>query len=288
VAIYQGFVFATFSPEPESFSDYLGQAKGLIDQAVSMSPVGKIRLNSGWVKHRIDGNWKMMSENGTDGYHANHVHLSFLKVFANSQYDEFKRSEERRVGKARDWKGGHIALDVSERFNTPLHWLGVKENRFPEYTKAMVEAYGEQKGRELMRKGPPHAFIFPNLLLAEGNVAMIQAVAPHITVQLHTPMLLEGVPESLNTRIIRQSEAAMGPSAFLLADDSTICEQQYTALQGRSGWLELSRGLERERDNGGVTVGHISDETTNRGFWHHYLSVMQNRYSIVSQSMEHK
>ena len=50
---------------------------------------------------------------------------------------------------------------------------------------------------------------------------------------------------------------------------------QQLALQGQSGWLDLSRGLNREVKKDGVITSHISDETTNRGFWNHYLKVME-------------
>ena len=40
-------------------------------------------------------------------------------------------------------------------------------------------------------------------------------------------------------------------------------------------WLLLSRGLERVAvDGDGRTVSHVTDETTNRGLWQHYRTVM--------------
>jgi hypothetical protein len=66
----------------------------------------------------------------------------------------------------------------------------------------------------------------------------------------------------------------MGPSAFLLADDAVISERQQLALAGMSGWLDLSRGLNREQEKDGVIVSHISDETPNRAFWQHYKKIM--------------
>ena len=278
MASHRGFVFATYNPDPEDFYDYLGYGKDLIDKSVSMSPVGKIRLDSGWVKHLFKANWKMLPENQTDGYHANHVHKSFLKVFS-SQYDELKTNEEKRVGSVVDWGNGHASIEVSERYDGPLQWLGSNEERYPEYVKAMNEAYGENEARKLMTEGPPHAYIFPNLFLGEANIVIIEPVAPDLSVQHHSPMLLEGVPEGLNARIIRQSEGALGPSGLLLADDSVISEQQQIALQGKSGWLEISRGVDRERLEDGKRIGHVSDETTNRGFWQHYLAKM-NRSSV--------
>ena len=68
----------------------------------------------------------------------------------------------------------------------------------------------------------------------------------------------------------------MGPSAFLLADDQVIAERQQLVLKGRSEWLQISRGLRREKISAdGVISSHISDETSNRGFWSHYRKVMQ-------------
>ena len=42
------------------------------------------------------------------------------------------------------------------------------------------------------------------------------------------------------------------------------------------GWIDLSRGLERETLDSvsGRRVGHVTDETTNRGFWRRYREVM--------------
>lgn len=87
-------------------------------------------------------------------------------------------------------------------------------------------------------------------------------------------MFLKGVPE-LNFKLLRQSEGALGPAAFLLADDATIAERAQKALQAGTPWCDLSRGMDREtvRDDG-VKESRMSDETSNRGFWHHYRSVM--------------
>jgi hypothetical protein len=68
----------------------------------------------------------------------------------------------------------------------------------------------------------------------------------------------------------------MGPSSVLTADDAIIAERQWRALDGSPGWLDLTRGLEREtiREDG-VVVSHYTDEAPNRGFWQHYLQVME-------------
>lgn len=274
VESYRGFVFATFNPESVTLEQHLGRGKELIDRAVGMSPVQRLRLDAGWVKQHFTANWKMLPENETDGYHVNFVHASFARAI-NSQYDAATMvSEKELVSETKDWGGGHTELYFSPTYRKPFEWFGVNPDRVADYTAQMVAAYGQERAEQILLKGPPHAVIFPNLFLGEMNIVMFQPISANECVQWHTPMLLEGVPDSFNQRIIRQSEAALGPSAFLLADDGVISERQQIAMQANGGWLDLSRGLNRERTEDGIVLGHITDETTNRGFWKHYRKIM--------------
>ena len=70
----------------------------------------------------------------------------------------------------------------------------------------------------------------------------------------------------------------MGPASFLLADDAVVAERMQGGFvaghQSDRGWIDLTRGRHRERQDAQGKVGHVSDETTNRGFWSHYRQVM--------------
>lgn len=273
---YRGFYFASFAAEGISLSEHLGQATQLIDRTCEMSPTGKLKLDAGWVQHRFRSNWKMLPENDVDGYHVNFVHPSFAEAI-RSNYDSaaFKNEEEDLVAETRDWGMGHTEIDFSKAYTRPLEWFGCDPDRFPEYVEDMKKAYGEEEGLYKVTKGPPHACIFPNLFLAEGNIGMFEPMGVDECIHWHTPMILDGVDDALNKRLMRQSEGALGPAAFLLADDAVIAERTQEALGQSGGWLDLSRGLEREHQEGDVTVGHLTDEVTNRGFWHHYRTVMK-------------
>lgn len=272
---YRGFVFATFNEAAPPLMDHLGRAKLLIDRSCDMSPTGRIKLTAGWAKQRFEANWKMLPENDTDGYHVNDVHASFAQVI-NSQYDSAViQSEESLLSQTKAWGNGHTELYFSPTYKRHLEWLNTRADRYPDYAAQMKAHHGDAKAEDILRNGPPHAAIFPNLFLGEMNIVIFQPISANECVQWHTPMLLEGAPDELNARIIRNSEGAMGPSAFLLADDSVISERQQIALRDRAGWIDLSRGLNREHvDEMGVVVGHVTDECTNRGFWQHYKSVM--------------
>ena len=274
---YRGFVFVSLSPSGISLADHLGAAAQLIDRTCNLSPEGEIELSAGWIKHRYPSNWKMLPENDTDGYHLGFVHRSILKA-VGSQYRRFVGEEKSIKSVLRDWGKGHTEIDFVPAYQQPFEWFGgVSEGLAASYLAAMERSYGKEETQRRVFDGPPHAFIFPNLFLAEMNIAIMQPVSVDECVQWHTPMFLKGVPE-FNKRLLRQSEAAMGPGSFLLPEDVTIASRNQVGLVTRNTeWLELSRGLNREYvDSHQQRVGHMTDETTNRAFWSHYRGVMQN------------
>jgi hypothetical protein len=124
-------------------------------------------------------------------------------------------------------------------------------------------------------EGPAHALIFPNLFLGETNIAIVEPVSVQECVHWHTPMFLAGVPQ-FNGRLLRMAEAGMGPASFLMPDDLVVAARNQAGLHARTvEWLLLGRGLSREGvDAEGRVVSHVTDETTNRGFWRHYRAVM--------------
>jgi phenylpropionate dioxygenase-like ring-hydroxylating dioxygenase large terminal subunit len=277
VEIYRGFIFATFNSAPSSLSEHLGNARRALDRASDLSPVGEIMLRPTWVQHLFQANWKMLGENEADGYHVNFVHDSFAKgVSRQGKYGNVMQEDERKLTAVARYLGnGHTEVDYESAYSRPLMWLGTAADRYPTYVTAMKERYGEQQADSIMRAGPPHTYIFPNLFLAETALVMIQPVGVGKTVNWHTPLYLKGAPDELNQRILRQGEVALGPSSFLTADDAIIAERQWLALRGSPGWLDLNRGISREREEAnGVLVSHYTDETPNRGFWRHYKSVM--------------
>lgn len=277
--IYRGFIFVSLTATGQSFDDYLGKARLLLDRACDLSPEGEIDLSAGWLKHRLHANWKMLPENNTDGYHVTVAHASLMRAtnpFASLSFDEEKGDNS----VTRDWGGGHTELDFALRYHNTgklFQWFGgVAETKLPGYVARMELAYGRELGRKRMIDGPPHAIIFPNLFLAELNIAFLNPVSANQVVQFYTPMLLKGAPE-VNARALRQTEGAMGPGSFLLPDDACMSERNQLGLAAQSPeWLDLRRGLEREYTDPatGLLSSRVSDEITNRAFWKHYLQVM--------------
>jgi phenylpropionate dioxygenase-like ring-hydroxylating dioxygenase large terminal subunit len=277
VDAYRDFVFANVSGTAPPLADHLGRGGvELIDRLCDLSPTGAVQLRGGWIGHRVASNWKMWPESDNDGYHLNWVHASMVKAAPDTYYEEtVLGGEDGNRSLAVDLGGGHFELDFRPSYRTELAWLGASREKVASYCDALVAARGAERAERLLWDGPPHAMIFPNLFLGELNVAIVEPVGPGATVHRHTAVLFDGVDEAFNRRLLRQSEAAMGPAGFIVPDDAVTAERMHAAFAAGRGWIDLSRGLERETvDERGRRRAQVSDETTNRAFWRHYRSVM--------------
>jgi fatty-acyl-CoA synthase len=274
VASYRGFVFGSFAVDGPSLSEHLGGAADAFDRLARLSPCGEVELTAGWVKHRVKANWKMLLENECDGYHPQFVHASIFSV-ADSGIGQLYG--EKSAALAKDLNGGHTEIDLRPEFRKagqPLGWFGTSTERLPGYAAAMTDTYGADEAREIMIDGSPHVMVFPNLFLAEIQLFVIQPLAVDQTVQHVTAVQLKGAPE-LNRRLLQQTIGSVGPAGLLLADDSEMYERNQRGVAAlQPEWLQLKRGLHRERRDNGYTVGDATDEVPQRAIWRHYREVM--------------
>lgn len=276
VASYRGFVFGSMAEEGPSLEEHLGGAAEMLDRVCLTSPEGEIEITAGFLQHKTRSNWKFLVENETDGYHPAFVHASIFGV-ADSGIGSLYGDKSTAL--TRDYGNGHTEVDLRpefRKFDEPMRWFGTTAEKLPEYTEAMLHAYGEKQGREIMIDGTPHAMIFPNLFIAEIQLFVIQPVAVNETVQHVTALQFKGAPK-LNRRMRQQTMGSVGPAGFLLADDSEMYERTQRGVQTRDPeWLFLGRGEQRERrDEDGFRVSHATDETPSRGIWRHYRSLME-------------
>ena len=272
---YRGFVFASLSDTGPTLREHLGLATQLIDRSCDLAPDGEIALTAGWVKHRCAGNWKMLPENDSDGYHLGFVHSALFKSI-RTQYQRVVGEERSIKAVIRDWGHGHIEIDWSPGYQQPFEWLGgASGDAVAEYVAALERRDGPEVTQRRIMQGPAHALIFPNLFLGETNIAIVEPVSVEACVHWHSPMFLKGAAQ-FNGRLLRMAEAGMGPASFLMPEDLIIAGRNQQGLHARTvEWLLLGRGLNREYvDPEGRVVSHVTDETTNRALWHHYRAVM--------------
>jgi len=278
VGSHRGLIFASLSPTGPSLDEHLGPAKRLIDQFVNLSPEGEVVLRSGVIKHSYRGNWKMALENSVDGYHPNILHHAAIVMMTKGKADMESIFGERSEAYARDLGNGVEQLDLN-----PVH---VKQGGrvIPpqwsretdvEYRATMTKHYGAERAKKILREGPPHFCIFPNLIFILNQFRVIQPVSVNETVIHYYPTLLKGAPEEINSRRLSETYLIHGPAGRVAPDDFEAYERNQLGFQARvNEWLVLRRGLHREEHAGNSIAGHETDETTQRGIWRHYREVM--------------
>ena len=287
---HRGFVFANLDGRAGPLDDHLGAAGyELIDRLCDLSPTGKVDLSKGWIAHRVQSNWKLWPESDSDGYHVGFVHAS-LSASTDTYYDEVAVGGDAvSSSRAVDYGNGHLELDWRPSYKKELSWLGVTRDKVPGYCEGLAARVGTEAAEQMLWDGPPHAFLFPNLFLGELVIAIVEPLGPGEMIHRHTSVQFEGVEKDFNQRLLRQTEAAVGPASFITSDDAVTAERIQAGIAGthRSwvdqdrGWIDLSRGLHREEvDEAGTRSSDASDETTNRGFWRRYLEVMTKSVSV--------
>ena len=145
------------------------------------------------------------------------------------------------------------------------------------YYDDLVEAHGKERAEDVLTVGGTHMNIFPNLCVLGQQVRTIRPISPDRTEVFLRPSLLKGAPDEINTMRIRQYEAFYSPHGGGIHDDVEMFNRVTEGLRCTlDPWLIFQRGLHRETvDEDGVRVGQCTDETSQRGQWRHWKSVMQ-------------
>jgi hypothetical protein len=87
-------------------------------------------------------------------------------------------------------------------------------------------------------------------------------------------MIVKGL-EDLTERRLRTHELFYGPAGFGQPDDAEIFRRMSEGLRARGmDWVDISRGLGRERVEGTTLVGQVTDEVPQRGFYRMWKRLM--------------
>ncbi|MDO8431662.1 MAG: aromatic ring-hydroxylating dioxygenase subunit alpha [Candidatus Binatus sp.] len=291
---YRGLVFASLNPEVAPLTDYLANARHYIDLFMELSPDGEVEARAGVHKYGYDGNWKFQMENGVDGYHPNFVHQAFFeaqgKGFGRKVMQLFTGNSE---FESKDLGNGHSILDMAPRHRSakgPVSNLlrgATSQASSDAYSSSMIRRYGEARTEEIFAASNVNLAIFPNLLIIGVQLRMTIPVSAKRTDVHLLPTTLKGVPDEINVARLRAHESFYGSAGGGAPDDVEMFNRCSDGLRVKGAeWLELSRGIERERTGGdGVVVGHITDETPQRAFYRRWKSLMCN---VVAESQQPK
>jgi benzoate/toluate 1,2-dioxygenase alpha subunit len=97
---YRGFLFGSLNPNVVPLVEHLGEAAKIIDLIVDQSPEG-LEILRGASTYVYDGNWKLQSENGADGYHVTSVHWNYAAT--TSRRKQAEKPDDIRAMDAGSW-----------------------------------------------------------------------------------------------------------------------------------------------------------------------------------------
>ncbi|MCW2607656.1 MAG: aromatic ring-hydroxylating dioxygenase subunit alpha [Frankiales bacterium] len=257
VALYAGFVFATWDPEAPSLDDYLGDIKFYQDLMFDRTESG-LEVLGPPQRFMIPANWKCAGEqHAGDGYHAVTLHRSLTEL-AQSEGDESSmygidvsanghglRLIDRRKGK---WKENKEAVLAAQTL-PPLEKLKVMlpPGLTPDMVDKLPERLSEDQMKVLADYPPSVGGIFPNMgtfcLEFPTPMGMAAVIAWHAFVprgpgemEFFNWYLVEkdATPE-FKDLCRRAATLAFGSTGFVETDDADTWPQMTAASRGVQG-----------------------------------------------------
>lgn len=246
---YKGFLFGCLDAAAPPLDEFLGGAKPFIDLMADQSPDG-LEVLRGESRYMMDANWKLQTENSTDGYHVATVHRNFattvgyretLRPDGGSGMEKTEASRilslEKIASGGYDVGNGHM-INWADRGNPEAGPLWSQR-------AALLDRYPAGKVAWMLERGRT-VTVFPNLLLndvASTCVRIWRPVAVGLT-EIETWCIAPRgeAPEARRARI-RKYEDFFFPSAIAVPDDVRAMEGAQTGSEARDdGWNDLALG----------------------------------------------
>lgn len=270
VESYRGFVFLSWDPDIVDLVTYLAGAADVLDLFADQSDEG-MKVIGGSHLYAAKANWKLLSENSYDGYHAmttHHRYLSMLKASGKNLREVFSGQGGPSLGW--DLGNGHAVIggaDGSGGHNTGLgRDLPTDDALAAQVARRnhMAEQYGEAWANRMFSSR--NLVIFPNLAIVDLVMGVtIRTYYPVSPDYMEiTAWSLQPSDDHPALRDMRQENflTFWGPAGLATPDDIEAlerCQKGFTA-RDVAPWNDISRGMVRQSPT-------YSDELQMRTFW---------------------
>ncbi|HEX7912433.1 MAG TPA: benzoate 1,2-dioxygenase large subunit [Paraburkholderia sp.] len=242
---YRGFLFGSLNADVLPLEEFLGEAARIIDMIVDQSEDG-LEVLRGASTYTYEGNWKLQTENGADGYHVSAVHWNYAAT-TNHRKEENARVDQVRAMDAGNWGrqgGGFYAFDHGHMLLWS-RWANPEDR--PNFSQR--DAFAARCGSETadwMIQNSRNLCLYPNVYLMDQFGSQIRLLRPlsvdktEVTIYCIAP---KGESAEARARRIRQYEDFFNVSGMATPDDLEefrACQQGYagSALE----WNDMCRG----------------------------------------------
>jgi p-cumate 2,3-dioxygenase subunit alpha len=268
---YRGFIFACLDPEAGSLYDYLAGAREYLDLIADQSEVG-MKIVAGQQSYSARANWKLLTENGIDGYHALPLHQRYFG-FLNDVGVEVKNFSQHQ--RAIDLGNGHAVLEFQVPWGRPIaQWAPPfgehRKAHFEELRRRFDARFGKERAWRICETSR-NLVIFPNLAINDIMAITIRTFYPVSTDYLEVDAwALAPTDESAEDSKLRLDNflTFLGPGGFATPDDVEMLESCQRGFANREvEWSDLSRGMKREQP-------FVTDDLQLRAFWRRWNQLM--------------
>ena len=245
---YRGFLFGSLNADVLPLEEHLGEARKIIDLIVDQSPQGLevLRGNSSYI---YDGNWKLQTENGADGYHVSSVHWNYAATTnqRKAAAEEAAAKDDIRAMDAGGWakQGGGFYSFEHGHLLLWTNWANPQDRPLYEKRGDLAAQFGEARADWMIEKSR-NLCLYPNVYLMDQFSSQIRVYRPisvdrtEVTIFCIAP---KGESAEARAHRIRQYEDFFNASGMATPDDLEefrSCQIGYGARN--APWNDLSRG----------------------------------------------
>ena len=117
---YRDFNFVCFDKSVESLDGLSRRVKEYLDVICDQAETG-MTIVGGTQEYSMRANWKLLTENSIDGYHALTTHATYLRL---SEGHQWRPGPVPLDGAARDLGKGHAVLEYKAPWGRPVaQWI---------------------------------------------------------------------------------------------------------------------------------------------------------------------
>jgi p-cumate 2,3-dioxygenase subunit alpha len=268
---YRGFIFACHDPEAASLYNYLAGAREYLDLIAEQSEVG-MKIVAGQQSYSARANWKLLTENGIDGYHALALHQRYLGFLSDVGVDVKNFSEYQR---AINLGNGHAVIEYQVPWGRPIaQWAPPfgehRKKHFEELRRRFDARFGRERAWRICETSR-NLVIFPNLAINDIMAITIRTFYPVSTDYLEVDAwAIAPIDESAEDSKLRLDNflTFLGPGGFATPDDVEMLESCQRGFANREvEWSDLSRGIKSEQPL-------VTDDHQLRTFWRRWNQLM--------------